>query len=56
MLKIFDNEEQNILYNQFLQANIREDFETAAKIAKTLSEHNRKDPEFRELLDQLGIE
>jgi len=54
-LKIFDNEEQNLLYNQFLQANARGDFETAKKLAKILSEHNRKDPEFRKLLDQIGI-
>jgi len=54
-LKIFDNEEQNLLYNQFLQANAREDFETAKKLAKILSEHNRKDPEFRKLLTQLWI-
>ena len=54
-LKIFDNEEHNLLYNQFLQANLRDDFDTAKKLAKILSEHNRKDPQFRNLLNQLGI-
>jgi len=36
-------------------ANARGDFETARKLAKILSENNRKDPEFQKLLDQLGI-
>jgi hypothetical protein len=54
-LKICDNEEQNILYTQYLKANARGDFETAKKLAKTLAEHNKKDPELQKLLNQLGI-
>ncbi len=55
-LKIFENEEENLLYWQYLQANVRGDFETARKLAKTLSENSRKDPEFQKLLNQLGIQ
>lgn len=55
-LKIFNNKELDILNTQFLHANARDDFETANKLAKILSEHNHKDPEFRKLLNQLGIE
>jgi len=45
--------EYEIIYTQFLKANIRRDFETANKLAKIISEHNRKDPEIRKLLKQL---
>ena len=55
MLKIFESEEENVLYTQFLAANARGDFETARKLAKILSENNRKDPEFQKLLEKLGI-
>ena len=55
-LKVSDNEEYNILYNQFLQANLREDWGTAKKMAMIISDYNQKDPEFRRLLETLGIE
>ena len=55
-MKIFDDEEYNQTYTQYLQANVRGDFETAAKLAKILSEKNHADPEFQKFLKALGIE
>ena len=55
MMKIFESEEENVIYTQFLAANARGDFETARKLAKILSENSRKDPEFQKLLEKLGI-
>lgn len=54
-LKIFDNEEHNLCYTQYLYATARGDWETSKKLAKTLSEHTDKDPEFQKLLNQLEI-
>jgi len=55
-MKIFDDEEYNQTYTQYLQANARGDFKTAAKLAKILSEKNHTDPEFQKMLTILGIE
>ena len=55
-MKIFDDEEYNQIYTQYLQANVRGDFETAVKLAKILSEKNHADPEFQKFLKALGIE
>jgi hypothetical protein len=47
------NEEYQILQIQFWKANVRKDYQTADKIAKILSEYNRKNIELKTLFNTL---
>jgi len=55
-LKIFDNEELDLVYTQYLYATARGDWTTSKKLAKILSNDFEKDPEFLKLLEQIGIQ